>query len=498
MADYKNVIESYIKSKENVDLKKRMAEGSKYYEQENTFIKKMVKEFYMPVVNDDGDITGGQLCNDPYRSNMKLPSGFLKQIVMEKVNYSVNGKMSLKSEDTTIDLKAIEKDIGKWKRKFKKIAKEASKKAFGYFEPFVNSLGNFDYKLIPSEQYIIIPEVGDRESIKYVIRYYQERVQDTDGKTVSIKRADLTTDSMKYMYINTEEVSSKWEGHIYVKKDGWHIAPLELEPINPKPLIVKSKELNHEVIESRPETWGKPPIVRLTNNDEEKTDLEPIKPYIDAYDITSSNMINNVEDIQEAYFHVKGYSGDDLSETLRNLKMFKAIATDKEGGFSSETVAIPIEAKKAALDLLEKHIYTSGMAVNPMDIEGNVTNVRIKALFKNLEMKNNDFETEVNDAMTQLLYFLNRYYEITGNGNPFDYKAIEIVFNRASIINESEMLRVNGEQQGKVSEETRLTNHPWVTNAQAEKERIKEDTEEFISLMPTEPTGPIEEGGNVE
>jgi hypothetical protein len=123
------------------------------------------------------------------------------------------------------------------------------------------------------------------------------------------------------------------------------------------------------------------------------------------------------------------------------------------------------------LENLETAIYKFGMAVDPSKTKGgSLTNVHIKAMFANLDLKASEFEQQVRDFIWRLLYFVNTYRQ-QARQQPTTLKKIR--FDRSMIINEAELLEANAGQLGTVSDETRLGNHPWVDDVEAEKERLE-------------------------
>ena len=70
----------------------------------------------------------------------------------------------------------------------------------------------------------------------------------------------------------------------------------------------------------------------------------------------------------------------------------------------------------------------------------------------------------------RVMRFLNRYLQINGQTPVGDY---DVTFNRSMIMNETEILTANAGQQGNVSDETRLSNHPWVDDVAEEQERLE-------------------------
>ncbi len=451
MAELAKLIGKYVDDFETSQFRKYMTEGVAYYNKNNTEIMRRQKLYY---------IRQGQTVEDPYKANHKLPSGYMKLLVKQKVNYSINNRIKIGSSDN-IDIKAIEDALGNWKKGLKQAAYEASKKAAAYWQFYINQNQEFDYKLIPAEQCIAIPAPDDPDTIEYFIRFYQQQIYDAKSKPVTIKKVEFWTSDKVYYFIHQD--------------GGWEFAPESIEPYNPKPHIKAVYRYGDKVSKEQEQSWGRPPFAVLYNNDEKQNDLYPVKEFIDIYDIVNSDFANNLDDFQDIYWILKNYNGQDLDEFLTEIKELKAIRTGDGGDARAETINIPTEARIKMLDNTEKLIYKFGMGVNPDDIEGNITNVRIKALYSNLDLKANDFEIELQDFMQQALYFLKKYFEIKNTGFDFDESKIYLVFDRSMIINEAEMLQVNAGQQGSISEKTRLEHHAWVQNADDELKRIEKE-----------------------
>ena len=111
--------------------------------------------------------------------------------------------------------------------------------------------------------------------------------------------------------------------------------------------------------------------------------------------------------------------------------------------------------------------------------ESNITNVVIKSRFTNLDLKASQFEGELKEFLYSLIDFVNKYREI--NNHP-PIKVDDIVFNRSVIMNEVELLEANQKQLGVVSEDTRLSNHPWVSDTEEEIKKMKDEREGMVDL----------------
>ena len=446
-----NFVNNYIKDFEESDAKRRMFVGEKYYKNENIEILNRKKQIYATKKNHQNkDVSF--LIDDPYHANNTLPSGFAKIIIDQKVGYSVNEEMKLPDN---LDVKGL-------KQTTKDAATESSQKIYGVVQTYIDNDQNFRTKLIPSEQ--IIP-IQNAETGEYdiFIRYYTETVVDSSGKDVTLDTVEVWDDEYVYYFVRSDRRRK------YEFDNKYHEE-------NPKKHIDRVITQGGEVVEKEGQSWGRPPFAILFNNNIQRTDVDPIKMFIDGYDIVNSDFLNNLEDFQDVFWILKNYNGQDVNEFMRQLNEFKSIPIDGDGDARAETIEIPAEAREKYLDLARRNIYEFGMGVDMSDIKGDTTNLTIKAMFANLDIKANGFEVAVNLFIKQIAELYNRYIDLGGEGTKVDVEE-NVKFTRKVLINEIEILDANAGQMGVVSDDTRLSNHPWVENVEEEKEKIKMESE---------------------
>ena len=461
------VIESYIDDFEMSLKRQEMKLGTDYYRSMNTAIMNRRKLVY--VEDDNGNPVE---FDDPYASNHKLASGFFKILVDQKINYLLGNDIIIESNDQD----ELEETLPKmWQKKTNKVAKEASKKSRGFAQVYINEEGEFKLKHIPSEQIIPVYKPHNRNELELVIRYYEVTVLDKEGQSAQVNRVEVWDDETVSYY--QEQTSDG----LYKLLNKEEMANIFGQPYqNPKYHFQENLRFGDTITESEGQGWGKVPFIPLYNNDEEDYDLRPVKRYIDAYDLVKSDFINNLEEFQDVYWILKGYNGQNLTEFLRKVKAFKGFKTSADGDARAETVDIPHEAKKEALQGLKEDIFTFGQGVDPTQVgDGNVTNVVIESRYAMLDLKCDMFEDEVEGFIRGVLNFANRYREKNGQ------EAIEIDkinFNRAMIINEVELLEANVKQRGHISEEKRLSKHPWIDNAEHELQKMEAEMSDYVDL----------------
>jgi len=461
------VIENFITDFEYSVKRKRMKLGTDYYRSRNTEIMNRRKLVYAEDSNGEP-----KAMDDPYSANNKLPSGYFKILVDQKVNYLLGNEITFDTEDE----EELEDTLPQgYHKKIKKAAKETSKKARAWIQPYINSDGEFELKHIPSEQVIPVYKPHNPDELELVIRYYQVKTMNEDDEAVEVNRVEVWDDETVAYYQENHKTG------LYHLIDEERLQQLFGEPYsNPKYHFERDIKFGDRLAEREGLAWGKVPFVPLYNNDEEDYDLQPVKRFIDAYDIVNSDFINNLEDFQDVYWVLKGYNGQNLTEFLRKVKAFRGFKTSHDGEARAETIDIPDQARKEALRQLEQDIFNFGMGVNPNQLgDGNITNVVIKSRYANLDLKCDQFEDEVKEFIFKLMYFVNRYREINGQE---EIELDDVEFDRAMMVNETELAELANESRGHISERTRLSNDPRVSDVEREIERMEEDMEDMVDL----------------
>ena len=470
-----DVIKSYITDFEASDRRKQMIFGEDYYRSRNTAIMDRQMLIYAEEEGVPYEM------EDPYKANHKLPAGYMKILVDQKINYSLGKNLTIEAPNVEILHKVLGREF---QSKLRKIGKEAAKKSVGWGHPYLGTDGTFQVAAIPAEQVIPIYSTNDNTQLEITIRYYKVKLLNKNNEPIISTRVEVWDNQQVTYYQQNEEAGA----YDLLTED--EMAGIFGKPYtNPKYHFNKDMKHGTTITKTEGLAWGIIPFIPLHNNDEGETDLQPIKPFIDAYDIVNSDFVNNLEDFQDIYWILKGYDGSGLSQFLHQVKRYKTLKVSEGGDARAERIDVPFLARKEAKAGLEQDIFSFAMGVNPNSTgDGNVTNVVIRSRFAALDLKAAGFENEVEDYLFQLMEFVNKYQELR-KGKPIEIE--DIIFDRAIIVNEIELLNANKEQLGSISEDTRLSNHPWVSDVDGEIKRMAEESEKTVDLdkvIPDEPT----------
>lgn len=143
------------------------------------------------------------------------------------------------------------------------------------------------------------------------------------------------------------------------------------------------------------------PIVPLYANKQHKSALCGKKNTLDALDLASSNMVNNVDEGNLIYWVLKNAGGMDEiddAEFIRRIKTLHVVHT--ENGITEATPATieaPFEGTKSTIDMLTNRLYDDFQAFNAAAVTAtsNQSATAIKASYIPLDLKTDMIERQM-------------------------------------------------------------------------------------------------------
>lgn len=448
----KELINDDIKS----DVKKDMIDGHNYYKAEQDILKMDFRQFFI-----DG------IANiNKNASNNRIVNAYQRVLVDQKTGYIVGNPVAFNGDQQTIALINNMLRHPFYKTTCKLIT-GASNKGREYLHIYVNQQGQFDYVIIPAEQVIPIYDSAYLKELIGVVRYYPVTVKQTDLSPAKTLNKVEIWDNEKTYYFAEDNV-----GKYYPDPD---------VDINPKYHFYAYNTLWPE--QKIQKSWGRVPFIELRNNDICQPDIKLTKSLIDNYDYDLSKYSNTLADVAKAIWVLKGYEGDNLGDFMRNLNTFNAIKVSNEGGVEPQKNDIPNTAHDSHMDRIEDNIFVFGMGVNPkIDKFGNSpSGISLKFMYAGLDLKANKLITEAKSSLMELMWFLSKYLELTGQ-KTFDYQKVEPVFNKSLLINESEIITSARDSKGIISDQTIIAHHPWVNDVNKELELLEKQNAGMIDL----------------
>lgn len=380
--------------------------GVDYYNYQHDILKNRI--FYI----DDNDV----IREDKYASNVKIPHAFFTEQVDQKVQYLLSNPVEATVEDEQFQTYLSEYYDEDFQLFLQEVLEGASKKGFEYAYARTNADDKLCFQVSDSLQTFT---VEDDEGNKRIIRYY-DKDKTVEGKNTTVTVAEVWDDKKVTFFITDKNKRFEFD---------------DSRELNPRPHVV-AKDAKGQLLKR---SMGQIPFYRLSNNKQERTDLEPIKALIDDYDLMAAFLSNNLQDFSEAIYVVRGFRGDDLSKLRQNIKAKKTVGVGENGGVDVQTVNIPVEARKTKLEIDKDAIYKFGMAFDSTQLgDGNITNVVIKSRYALLDMKANKAEVRLRSMLKWINELIvddiNRRNETSYNASD-----IEITITRETMVNENDI-----------------------------------------------------------
>lgn len=215
------------------------------------------------------------------------------------------------------------------------------------------------------------------------------------------------------------------------------------------------------------------PVIPLWGSEEHRSELtNAIKSKIDLYDRIMSDFGDNLDRACDVYWVLNNFGGtmSDIAETLGAIEKLKAVANISDGTGSASTaephtIEVPYAARQAALDILQKQLYSDFMALSMEELTGgSLTNVAIETAMLNLNLKADRYEWQCFDFVQKVLRLLGIETE-------------EIKFKRQTIANRSEIVADIATMRKDIDLRTALKLNPYIQEEEIEQIMLDLDAE---------------------
>ncbi|NEZ50289.1 phage portal protein [Clostridium botulinum] len=448
------IIQEDIKDWKSSQVRRLMLEGQKYYKGDTDIINRKRMAI--------GE--GGELQEIKNLANNKLVHNFVRKLVDQKVGYLLSKPLAIQTNN--IQYKELLDDIfnKSFMKLLKNLGKDCINKGIAWAQIYYNEDGELRFKRLPSEEIIPLWKDSEHTKLSVVIRVYEVEVY--EGHT----KKTIT----KVEYWDTEKVLR------YVEYEGNLIPDVEAPEDTGHFSMVDDKG------NTKSFTWSKVPFVYFKYNDEEQPLIKFVKSLVDDYDRNKSDNSNNLEDLPNSIYVLKDYDGTNLGEFRKNMSLYRAVKVTGEGGVETRNLEINVEAYKTHIEQTRKDIYEFGRGVDTQsDKFGNSpSGIALKFLYNDLDLDCNIIETEFQASLEYLLWFINQHLINTGQGDCTN-ENVDFIFNRDTLINESDSISNCQNSVGIISNETIVANHPWATKDELEK--IKKQKEQQEDVYPKFP-----------
>ena len=437
----------YFIDKDRISKKKQEARtGERYYNGDND-----IRQYRIFYIDKDGLPQ-----EDKTRSNIKKPSNFFKENVDECVSYFLSGDDRIvKSDDPTLQSYLDEYFLDEFKDEFGELLSYVIRQGRAWLYGFKNKEDRLTFKACGNIEIVLVEGKYASDKQDYIIYYYPEH--------------DITEDKI----VTKIQVWDKDYTTYYEERDG-QIQVDEYYEINPRPHIIYKDEKGKLTYD----TFGYIPFWEMDNNKMQSSDLKSIKEHIDDYDLMNCGLSNDLVDLSQGFYVVKGFQGDNLEELITNVKNRKYIGVGENGDVDVKTVTIPYEARQTQMEIDEKNIYRFGFAFNSNNVgDGNITNIVIKSRYTLLDLKCEALEKRAKKLLRRILEpVLDEINETYGTG--YTLKNVYFEFKREMIVNELDNAQIElTKAQTKQTNITTILNVHTILGQQLVQEQVCEELE---------------------
>lgn len=474
----KEFLEKEIQKWEYSPKRLMQIKGFLYYDNEHDILKRK-----RTMIGDDGKLQ--EVENLP--NNHVIDNQYAK-MVNQKTNYLFGQPITFDGKNKQY-IELLKKVFNK---QFMKTIKNSGKAAYNggiaWLYPYYNESGNFAFRLFPA--YEILPFWKDNEHtiLDFALRMYA--VMGYEGTTpVMIKKVEV---------YDLDGV------HRFIYDKGSLIPDIVNDELPDVPHVTMIK--NGKVTGFN---WSRIPLIALKYNENETPLLKKVKSLQDGINIMLSDFENNMqEDARNTILVLKNYDGQNLGEFRRNLATYGAVKVrydgETKGGVETLEVTVNADNYKIIVEIFKKALIENAMGYDAKDdrLSGNPNQMNIQSMYSDIDIDANDTETEYQAAFEEILWFVNAHLANTGQGN-FENEEVNVIFNRDILINESEAIDNCQKSLGILSDETVVSQHPWVDDPQEELERLekqkqKEQEELAKQYQPFNPSDPSQgsQGGD--
>lgn len=451
------IVELEIRRFKTSQKRKEMFDGEKYFRGKHDILDRK-----RTVIGEKGDLV--EVENLP---NNRIVDNQYKKMVNQKANYLLGQPIVFRSENKVYEDCLNQLFNKRFMRTLKNMGKDALNGGISWLFVYYNEHGEFTFTKFKPYEVIPFWKDADHTVLEGAIRIYDVASYDKNNTEKIIQKVEVYDETGIRYFILT---------------DGGRLQPEE-------PFSKSYMTLTDDTGIEQALNWTKIPLIPFKYNAEEIPLIKNVKSLQDGLNIIESNFQNAMEeDTRNTILVLVNYDGQNLGEFRRNLAQYGAVKVKTVDGSGGDLKTLQVEVNsdnyKAILEIFKKAIIENAMGYDAKDdrLSGNPNQMNIQSMYSDIDLDANDMETEFQAAFEELLWFINCHFANTGVGD-FEGEDVEIIFNRDILINESEIIE-NVSKSVDLSEETRIANHPWVDDVQAELDRKKKEQEAAMESYP--------------
>lgn len=425
--------------------RREMLDGERYYDGQHDILSKR-----RMVAGEGGEPL--ELKNLP---NNRVVDNQYRRMVNQKANYLLGRPVDFQADNMDYAAVCLDFfDAGR-RRMLLRAAKKCLNQGIVWIYPGYDGAGNFTLRCF--DGYEIIPGWRDKQhsTLDYAIRIYEQ----------------ISYEGERMALVEHAEVFAPEGIYFFLVEDGC------LKPEKPyfRPYLT---------VNGRPARWERIPLVAFRRDERETPLIRGIKSLQDGLNAVTSAFQNGMEeDCRNTIMVLVNYDGENLAEFRQKLAAYGAVKVRTVDGAPGDVKSLKVEVNaenyRAIINIFRRAIIENAMGYDAKDerLLGSPNQMKIKSMYADIDLDANDMECEFQVGFEELLWFINRYFIHAGMGD-FTSERLKVIFNRDTIVSESDVIDNLVKSKGLLSEETLVAMHPWVQDWQLEMERLRRENKE--------------------
>lgn len=423
-------------------------DGERYYRGDHDILKHK-----RTAIGEGGKVQ--EITNLP---NNRIVNNQFAKIVDQKANYLLSKVITFESDNETYNDELRKIFNERLQNKFKNGGVDALCGGLFWLYVYYNEKGELAFQRF--KPYEILPFWKDAEhtDLDFAIRLYEVEGYEGTQPKIFEKVEIFRKDGIEYYdWINNELVPDIDRSHSYYA-------------------YVGEQGFNWD---------NRVPLIAFKYNEREIPLLKKVKGLQDALNLMYSELLNNMqEDKGSTILVIENYDGQDLGEFRRNLATYRAVKVRSGEGARGDVRSLQVEVNadnyELVLQALKKAIVENAMGYDFKDdrMGQNSNMLNIKSIFSDIDLDADNMENEFRVALYQLLFFVNSYLQTTGKGD-FSKEHVNILFNRDTVINETEVINSLVSLGVRVPNELLLAQVPFINDVDKALKILKEEEREM-------------------
>lgn len=430
-------INNFLSSKKRAN----MLLGERYYIGKHDILKKE-----RTVIGSSG--LPEQVANLP---NNKIIDNQYARVVDQKNSYLLSKPITFYSRNKNFNNSLNSIFSKSFLKTMKNLGEDALNCGISWLYLFLDEDGNMDFKRFkPSE---VLPIWADEEhtNLEMLLRIYDiEHIK--NNRAYLVKQVELyTSDGIKYFIFDNSK-----------------LLPDNFNSF--KPYIYNSENV--------PFSWSKIPIIPFKFNSKEIPLINRVKSLQDALNSVRSDFMNNMqEDTRNTILILKNYDGTNLSEFRKNLSEYGVVKVKTidgcDGGVETLKINIDVDKYDILAKSLKKAIIENARGYDSKDDKMTLgaNQMSIQSVYADIDLDASLMEMEFQASFHSLVKFVKQFLFHITEENYID-DDVDVIFNRDMLINETEAINNCLKSKGIISNETIISQHPWVSDTNFEIEQL--------------------------